>query len=275
VSTIATQAKAQEAVAGGVDIRARAMSLAPSIAAVLVAAIAWEAIGQLAGFQFFPPLSAVLARMVDLIARGRIVDPLIGSLTNLFIGFGISLVVGIVLGLLMGAYRKVDALLDIYVYALLTAPSLVFAPILFSIFGTGREPIVGVIILYSAFIIILNTAAAVRSVPPPLIEMARSYCATDRQLFFRIIIPAATPLIMAGVRLGAGRAVKGMINGEMFIAAVGLGAIVMRAGGRFDSETVLAVLMVIIAVAFVVVLIVQAVDRRLTSWLPSTQREGR
>jgi NitT/TauT family transport system permease protein len=274
VSTLATRATAEKA-AGGFGFRARALGLGPSIAAVLAACFAWEIIGRLAGFQFFPPLSAVLVRMVEMITAGRIIDPLIGSLTNLAIGFGLAVVVGITLGLLMGAYRKADAALDMYVYAGLTAPSLVFAPILFSIFGLGREPIIGVIILYSIFIIILNTAAAVRTVPHSLLEMGRSFCATDRQLFVRIIIPAATPLIMAGVRLGAGRAVKGMINGEMFIAAVGLGAVVMRAGSRFDSESVLAVLIVIIVVAFVVVTVVQAIDRRLTDWLPTTQRQRR
>jgi NitT/TauT family transport system permease protein len=94
-------------------------------------------------------------------------------------------------------------------------------------------------------------------------------------MFRRIIIPAATPMIMAGIRLGAGRAVKGMINGEMFIAAVGLGALVTAAGNRFDATTVLAVLVLIIVVAFAVVRFVQYIDRRLTSWLPETQRVRR
>jgi NitT/TauT family transport system permease protein len=72
-----------------------------------------------------------------------------------------------------------------------------------------------------------------------------------------------------------GKAVKGMINGEMFIAAVGLGAVVMAAGRRFDSEALLAVLIVTIIVAMVTVKAVQLVDRRLTSWLPATQRAGK
>lgn len=274
MSTIATQANVQRST-NPFGFRARAVSVAPSIAALLAGGFAWEVIGQLAGFQFFPPLSAVLARMVEMIGAGLIIEPLLGSLTNLAIGFGFAVVVGVTLGLLMGAYRKVDAAFDLLVYTGLTAPSLVFAPILFSIFGIGREPVVGVIILYSIFIIILNAAAAVRTVPLPLLEMGRSFGASDRELFFRIIIPTATPLIMAGIRLGAGRAVKGMINGEMFIAIVGLGAVVIGAGKRFDSESVLAVMIVIVVVAFLVIMVVQAIDRRLTSWLPSTQRQKR
>lgn len=253
----------------------RIAGMGPTVVALGLGALFWEAVGRIAGFLFFPPLSEVVARLAEMILAGEILEPLVGSLTNLAIGFGISVVFGIGLGLLMGAYRRVESALDVYVYALLTAPSLVFVPILFSIFGLGREPIIGVVILYSIFIIIINTASAVQQVPAPLIEMGRSYCATDRQMFRRIIIPAATPMMMAGIRLGAGRAVKGMINGEMFIAAVGLGAVVKSAGNRFDATTVLAVLILIIFVAFFVVRVVQVIDRRLTSWLPDTQRGRR
>jgi NitT/TauT family transport system permease protein len=246
-----------------------------TVASLLAGSLIWEALAQVSQFPFFPPLSGVLGRLVEMIAAGQIVDPLINSLTNLALGFTVSVVVGVTVGVLMGAFWKVDAALDIYAYALLTAPSLVFAPILFSIFGLGRGAIVGVVVLYSLFIILLNTAEAVRSVPVSLLEMGRSFQAPNRRLLLRIVLPFATPLIMSGIRLGAGRAVKGMINGEMFIAVVGLGAVVIHAGKVFDSETVLAVLIAIIVVAFVLVWFVQWVDRRLTAWLPETQRRAR
>jgi len=232
----------------------------------------WEVVGRVAEFRFFPPFSEVLGRLFEMIGNGEIIPPLTGSLTNLAIGFGISVVFGITIGLLMGAYRRVEAALDIYVYALLTAPSLVFAPIMFSIFGLGPEPIIGVIVIYTIFIIIINTTSAVQTVPRGLIEMGRSYCASDWEIFRRIIIPAALPMIMAGLRLAGARAVEGMINGELFIAAVGLGAVISRAGARFDATTVLAVLVLTLSIAFLVVRIIKSIDTRVTSWLPETQR---
>jgi len=240
---------------------------------LLGGAVLWELVARIWDVSFFPPLSAVLRRLGEMIADGEILGSLGNSLLNLLIGAVISVVVGVGVGLLMGAYKKVEQALDVYVYALLTAPSLVFAPIFFSIFGLGRASIVGVVVMYATFIIIINTASAIRSVPVPLIEMGRSFCATDWQVFRRIVIPAAMPLIMAGLRLGMGRAVKGMINGEMFIAAVGLGALVMDAGRRFDAETILAVLLVIIIVAVATMQLVQLLDRRVTRWLPSTARK--
>jgi NitT/TauT family transport system permease protein len=252
-----------------------ASNAAPTIIALAAGMLAWELIARAWNVVFFPPFSAVVARLVELTLDGKIVESLLGSLTNLVIGFAISVVFGVGIGMLMGAYRKVDMALDVYVYAMLTAPSLVFAPIFFAIFGLGRASILGVVIMYSIFIIIINTVAAIRTVPVGLIEMGRSYCATERQLFFKVILPAALPMIFAGLRLGMGRAVKGTINGEMFITAVGLGAVVISAGRRFDAATVLAVLLVIIIVALVGVKVIQLIDARMTSWLPSTARVAR
>lgn len=246
----------------------------PSLVALAVGAGSWEILARIWSVSFLPPFTTVVARLIQMIDDGLIVGSLISSLTNLIIGFVISAIVGIAVGVLMGSYRRVEVALDVYVNALLTAPSLVFAPIFFAIFGLGRESIVSVIIVYSMFIIIVNTTSAVQSVSPGLIEMARLFGASDRQVFRRVVIPAASPMIMAGLRLGVGRAVKGMINGEMFIAAVGLGRVVMDAGRRFDSASVLAVLMVVIIVAFAAVKIVQIIDARVTWWLPSTARTG-
>ncbi|MGP1674832.1 MAG: ABC transporter permease [Candidatus Limnocylindrales bacterium] len=259
---------------GLLPVRRLVGGLGASFVALAAGAIVWELAGRLLEFRFLPPLSVVLARLVEMTADGLIINSLINSLRNLAMGFGISLVFGIGIGLLMGAYKKVEMALDWWVYALDTAPGLVFAPIFFAIFGLGPEPIIAVIIMYAIFTIIVNTVTAIHTVPASLIEMGRSYCASDRQLFWRIILPAATPLIMAGVRISMGKAVKGMINGEMFIAAVGLGAVVINAGRRFDSPAILAVLIVTIVVAMVSVKLVQMVDAHLTSWLPKTQRQA-
>jgi ABC-type nitrate/sulfonate/bicarbonate transport system permease component len=237
-----------------------------------VGAAAWELIGHLADVPFFPPLSAVLARLADMAADGQIFSSLGDSLVNLALGLAISLAAGLVTGVAMGRYRKVEAALGVYVYSLLTAPSLVFAPIFFSLLGAGRGSIVAVVVMYAMFVVIINTASAIQAVPAHLVEMARSYGASERQVLLRVMLPAAAPMIMAGVRLGVGRGVTGMINGEMFIAVVGLGHIVTEASGRFDGASVLAVLLVIITVALGAVALVQAVDRRVTRWVPKTSR---
>ena len=248
-----------------------ASSRAVSFVALTVGAVVWELVGSL-GIPFFPPFSAVVGRLVELTVNGTILDPLLTSLTNLAIGFGISVVFGVAIGLLMGMYRQAHAALNVYVNAFLVAPGLVFAPVFFSIFGLGRETVVAVIVMYAIFVIIVNTDTAVRNVPVPLVEMARSYGASNRKLFLKVILPAATPLTMAAIRIAAGGAIKGMVNGEMFIAITGLGAIVIRAGQRFDATTILAILMLMIVVSYALIGAVRFIDTRLTSWLPTTSR---
>lgn len=243
-----------------------------SVLSLFGGVVLWEVVGRVWDVSFFPPISEVLVSLWEMIQNGDIIGNLVTSLVNLVFGFGISVVGGIVIGVLMGVFPIVNSALDMYVYALLTAPSLVFAPIFFSIFGLGRGSIIALIVTYAMFIIIINTADGVRSVPRELVEMARSYNATRMQILRRVVLPAATPMIMAGLRLGVSRAVKGMINGEMFIAVVGLGRVVTQAGGRFDAAAVLAVLLVIIAVAWLAAALVRALDRRLTAWLPSVNR---
>ena len=257
---------------GGPGIRRPTLGIPPALGALVALALVWELLGRAVGPVFLPPLSQVLVHLVDLVVTGQILGSLATSLTNLVIGFAIALGLGLGVGMLMGGYPRIEAALDIYVNAFLTTPSLVFAPIFYTIFGLSRGSIIALIVMYSTFIMIVNTMSAIRNVSPSLIEMGRSFCASDRQLFRKVILPAATPLIMAGVRIGAGRAVKGMINGEMFIAVVGLGKLMIDDGRKFDSDGVLAVLLVIILVAFTAAKAVQIVDARLTSWLPSTVR---
>jgi NitT/TauT family transport system permease protein len=241
---------------------------------LVVTGLFWEVAARLADVSFIPPLADVLARLWDLLVQGQIRDDLMRSLSNLAIGFGISLVFGTIIGAAMGLSAKVEAALDIYVYALLTTPTLIFAPVFFAIFGLRPESIIALIVLYAILYIIINTAAAMDAAPVELIEMAQSFNASRTKIFLRIRLPAAMPLMMAGIRVAAARAVRGMINGEMFIAATGLGAVVIQAGTRFDATTVLAVLILVIIIAYLAIEIVGLIDRRLTSWLPATERTG-
>jgi NitT/TauT family transport system permease protein len=262
-------------------IRARSWRIALPASPALQGAIGlalgsvlWEVTGRTIGGVLIPPFSAVIGRLVDLILSGEIAESLVVSLGNLALGLSISLVVGIGVGSAMGWWRSVDYALSPYVNALLTAPSLVFAPIFFSFWGVGRESIIALIVMYAVFVLIVNTSIAIRSVPEELVEMATCYSASRFQVFRYVVLPTATPLILAGVRLAVGRAVKGMINGEMFIAVVGLGRIIVISGRQLDVASVLAVLIVVVLVALALMRVLLIVEQRLTGWLPETARTG-
>jgi NitT/TauT family transport system permease protein len=235
--------------------------------ALLGGVILWEALGWLLRMPWLPPFSKIMEALFQFVQSGVILGNAVVSLQGLAIGFSVSLIVGLVVGALMGRYRRVEKALDIYVHALFISPSMIFAPIFFAIFGLSDGVRIAVIIMYSLFVIIITTAAAIRTVDPALVEMACSFGAKERQIVLRILLPASLPLVFAGIRLGMGRAVKGMINGEMFIAMVGLGALAQRYGSQFEASKVFAIAMVVLIIGLVTNWLIQLLEHRLTSWV--------
>jgi ABC-type nitrate/sulfonate/bicarbonate transport system permease component len=238
----------------------------PQALSLVVLLGGWEIIGWVLNFPFLPPFSVVLQASWELILSGEILGNLAASLVGLTIGYSLAAILGVTVGAMMGRYRRVEYLLDIYVNAFLASPTLIFVPILFALFGVSRLSQVAVVFLYSFWLITSNTFVGIRTVDGAVLEMARSFGASERQLFWKIMLPGSLPMVMAGLRIGMGRAVKGMINGELFIALIGLGALLKTYGGRFDSAKVLGILIVIILVAVITTSIVQAIDRRVTRW---------
>lgn len=247
-------------------LRRSLQNYALELAVLLAGALIWESLGWGLGLQWLPPFSQVISALVQFVADGVILSNLQSSLSSLIIGFALSLVFGLLLGSLMGRYRTVEKAADIYVHALFVCPSILFAPIFFAIFGLSDAARIAIIFVYSTFVIVINTATAIRTVDPSLVEMAYSFGCRERQIFTRILLPASLPLVFAGIRLGMGRAVKGMINGEMLIAFVGLGAVAQKYGAQFDAAKVFAIAMVVLIIGFVSNAIVQTIENQLTRW---------
>ena len=120
--------------------------------------------------------------------------------------------------------------------------------------------------MYAMFVIIVNTATGVKLADRQLIEMATSFGASRMQIIIRVVLPAAMPLVFAGLRLAVGRGVKGMINGEMFLAFVGIGALAQRYGGQLKIAEVAGIAVVITSVALVLNWLVQNMEYRATRW---------
>jgi len=251
----------------GASLRRRSVNARPALLALLIGALVWEAAGRIWQISFLPPFSSVLRTAAELIGSGEILGRLAASMAALFAGYGLAVAAGVTLGLLMGRYRKIEYALDPYVNAMLAAPKIALVPILFALFGLSRSVQVAVVFLSAFFVIVVNTMSAMRHVDASIIEMARSFGASEQQLFAKVLLPGSLPLTMAGLRLGMGRAVKGMINAEMFIVVFGLGGLLSAYGSRFDAEGVFAVLLVVVSVALLCSFAVQSIERRATRWM--------
>jgi NitT/TauT family transport system permease protein len=233
---------------------------------VITLALLWEIAGRAGNARLLPPLSKVATAWFDLMISGQLFQALAISLQALVIGFALSVLFGVTLGLLMGRYRRLDAFLEIYMTALLTVPMISFIPFLVIAFGLGLHSRVWIVFLFAFVIIAINTTAGVRNVDSTYTEMARSFGARERDLFLKVILPAALPMIMAGIRLGMGRAVLGMVTSEMILAVVGFGAMLMTFSASFNSPALFATLLSIVLLAVALLALIQYLDRRVIPW---------
>lgn len=233
---------------------------------LIILALTWEAAARGENVYLFPPVSSILVAWTEILGSGQLVRSLLVSLQALTLGFLLSVAVGIPVGLLMGRYQRLDAFLDLYMAALLAIPIISFIPLLVIAFGLGLHSRVWIVFLFTFVIIAVNAKTGVRNVDPTLTEMARSFGARERDLFVKVILPAALPMIMAGLRLGMGRAVVGMITSEVVLAVVGIGAMLMSFGASFDTPALFATILTVVLLAVAALSLIQSLDRRVTPW---------
>lgn len=220
---------------------------------------------------FIPKMSSVFVRIFELLTDQDVLSDFNRSLQNLFLGFSISVFFGILIGVLCGRYVTVERTLRPYINLMLTSPSILFVPIYFAIFGISRWAIIVLIIDYSVFFLILSVTTAVQSVSKETVEMASVFGATEKQKLRLIYLPSALPVIFTALRVTIGRAVKGMINGELFIAVVGIGARSQTFARQLDMVGVFALAIVVVCIALILGALLNVFDRRVNSWAPATR----
>jgi NitT/TauT family transport system permease protein len=213
-----------------------------------------------------PPLSKIASAWLRLLMNGKLIENLAMSLWTLVAGFLLAVALGVIIGVLMGRFRQVEHFLDLYINALMSAPMTAFVPLLIMWFGLGVESRIAVVFLFAFFVIVINTMTGVKEVDRIFVEMARSFGAKELEVFFKVVLPAAMPAIMAGVSIGMGRAVKGMVTAEMLLTLTGIGGMIMQYGSAFATDALFAVILTILIVAMIAMKLVKIVDRRLTGW---------
>lgn len=233
---------------------------------LITLALLWEIAGRTGNTRLLPPLSIVVVAWFELLVSGQLFRALSISLQAMALGYVLSVLFGVPLGLLMGRYRRLESFLDIYMTALLTVPMISFIPFLVIAFGLGLHSRVWIVFLFAFVIIAINTTAGVRNVDATFTEMARSFGARESDLFLKVILPAALPMIMAGLRLGMGRAVLGMVTSELILAVVGFGAMLMTFSASYNSPALFATILTIVLLAVALLSLIQYLDRRLMPW---------
>lgn len=205
------------------------------LASIIIVLAIWEVAGRQVNPLFMAYPSDIVRAAYQMIASGELLYAFLDSMKTLTLGFVIACIVGVAFGLLIGRYRYVDAASDWLVNALYATPLVAITPLVILWFGLGFAAKLFIVFILAVFPVLINTASGVRNVAAQLVDVGTAFAATERQIFTKIILPAALPFMMTGIRLGIGRAIIGMVVAEFFTAINGLGALIIKYGNQFET----------------------------------------
>ena len=241
----------------------------PMAFSLLVWFAVWEVVGQLELVSLLPPFSEVLGAFGEVVGSDRFADAAWITLQAFLIGMALSLVAGIGVGILMGTSRAVGSLMGMWVNIFESSPLTAIVPALMALLGFGLETMIVTVFLFSVWVIALDTQVGVERVNPSLVEMGRSFGASKRVLYGRIVLRAALPELLAGIRLGVIRGLKGVVIGQLLIAVLGVGYLFELYSRNFLMPQFWALLIILFAFAFLASEAVAYFERKVSFYASS------
>lgn len=238
------------------------------IASFAVILLVWESVVRLGWVNpfFVSQPSAVAASLSRAARSGELGHNLAVSFREFAIGYGLSVIVGILAGALAGRFRTVEYALDPFLWFLYSAPLIAFYPIFVLWFGLGVPTVIALTFLLSVPQIAASTLNGIQNINPALIRAARSLGAAEGDLLWKVVLPASVPVIVAGLRLGIGRALMGVVVGELFGATAGLGYSISYYGALLKTTDMIASLVVIVVLGVLCTQGLSALEARFDSW---------
>lgn len=238
-------------------------------AAVLVFLIIWELVGnvyQLINPMFMSAPSLIFKAAVSLVSSGEIWNDLRISAIELFWGYTLSVAFGIPFGIMVGWYKRASYLFDPFINAMNATPRVALLPLVIIWLGIGVLSKVGIIFLGAVFPILINTRDGVKTTPHNLLTAARSFGASEWMLFKTVVLPSTLPFILTGLRLATGRALVGVMVGELYAATAGIGFMITVAGATFQTDKVFVGVLIFAVSGMVLMEALTKIERRFDKW---------
>jgi len=234
----------------------------PQSISVLIWFLLWELVGQAGIFSIFPPLSRIIMAGITIVPSDKFVKAIQISLRSFGVGMALALIVGLTLGVLMARVKIVGRILGTWVNVFLSAPISALVPILMGVLGIGEPTVVATVFLFAVFVIILDTQVGINKADCSLIEMAHSFGGSKWQIYTKVLFLSALPEVLAGIRLGAIRGVKGVVIGQILISIIGVGELFELYSKHFLMEEFWALVIIVFAFAFVISEAIAYLERR-------------
>ena len=228
--------------------------------------VAWWATSLMVGGNLFPTPLATAEAAAGLIASGELAKATGQTLAVYLAGYAIAAMVAIPLGLLIGAARQLERTLDPFVNAFAATPRVAFVPLIIAILGLGFNAKVSIVFLGAVIPILINTLAGVANADGELIEMARSTGADRIQIFRKVVLPGATPFVVAGLRLGAAIGLINTVVAELYTAVSGLGGLLAVYGNTFRMAPYFVVVLTLAAIGGILAHGLKTLETRSERW---------
>ncbi len=238
------------------------------IASLLIGLLAWWLAAQMAGLPAFilPSPTAVWLRFVSALADGSLLENTGATLLEVVLGLALGVSLATILGYLVAKSRALERVLSPYLVASQAVPLVAIAPLLVIWFGPGIFSKVLICALIVFFPVLVNTVVGVRAVPPALHDLMVSLHARRSQILTKLEIPAALPVFLGGLRIGATLSVIGAVVGEFVGSDSGLGFLINVGRGQYDTALVFVAVFMLIVLALLLYGIVAWLESRALSW---------
>ncbi|HEX5933772.1 MAG TPA: ABC transporter permease subunit [Pseudorhizobium sp.] len=235
----------------------------PMMTSLLFWLLVWEIVGRLEVMFLIPPITSIVAAGVELVQTGSWQSASMITLRSFAYGITLAIAVGVPLGVLMGRIKVIDNIFGLWVNIFVSAPLSALVPVLMILFGMGETTVVVTVFLFAVWIIVLDARAGVMQVPTSLIEMGRSYGASRWTIFSKIILFSALPEILAGIRIGLIRGVKGVVIGQILVSIIGYGELFELYSRNVDMERFWALTMLLFVAAMLLSAGVEQFEKRI------------
>jgi NitT/TauT family transport system permease protein len=242
-----------------------------SVTSFVLLLLIWELVGRfiLTNRLFFVPFSMVVEAAIGMWESGELEKHIIASFSAVAYGTALAIVVGIAIGIFSGASRTFREYTEGVLTVLYATPLVAIAPILILWFGVGVASKIAVVFLMALFPIAINTGAGIRNTDPAYLEVADSFGATRLNVIRKVMIPAAVPFVLTGIRLAVGRAVVGVVVGELFGAREGLGFLIFTAGQTFDVPSLFVGVITLALGGLILTYAAKWIEDRASRWKPT------
>jgi NitT/TauT family transport system permease protein len=225
----------------------------------------WQAVGNDFGI-LFVPFTTTLQHLRELIADGTIGAALAVSAQVYVLSLGLSIVVGVSLGLILARIGWFAAAFEPWLFVLYATPTVSLVPFVFAAFGFGVGPQVLVSLLITVFPILFGVMEGARSIPQEYIDVAQSYGSSETQLWRDVVLPSVTPYAMTGIRQAIPLALVGTLVAEFFLNTTGVAAVLVEGTTEMNPAQVLAVVLLVSVIAIVLVGVGELLERYLVRW---------